>query len=71
MHATDCIVYIIIVQVNTCQICFLLLPDIKVKEPTEESLTKKIRQYMKPKFMTVAEAAKQLVQIIENNPDTG
>ncbi|KAJ0173621.1 hypothetical protein K1T71_010770 [Dendrolimus kikuchii] len=49
----------------------LCLLDIKVKEPTDESLTKKIRQYMDPKFMTVAEAAKQLVQIIENNPDAG
>ncbi|KAJ8723911.1 hypothetical protein PYW07_007891 [Mythimna separata] len=49
----------------------LCLLDIKVKEPTEESLTKKVRQYMDPKFMSVKEAAEQLVQIIENNPDTG
>ncbi|XP_034834317.1 diphthine methyl ester synthase isoform X1 [Maniola hyperantus] len=49
----------------------LCLLDIKVKEPTEESLTKKVRQYMDPKFMSVKEAAEQLVQIIENKPDTG
>lgn len=48
----------------------LCLLDIKVKEPTEESLTKKIRQYMDPKFMSVKEAASQLVQIIENKSDT-
>lgn len=45
--------------------------DIKVKEPTDESLTKKVRQYMDPKFMSVKEAAMQLVKIIENNPRTG
>lgn len=48
-----------------------LFSDIKVKEPTEESLTKKVRQYMDPKFMSVKEAASQLVQIIERNPDSG
>lgn len=48
----------------------LCLLDIKVKEPTEESLTKKVRQYMDPKFMSVKEAAQQLIQIIENNPDS-
>lgn len=50
--------------------CFIIT-DIKVKEPTEESLTKKIRQYMDPKFMSVQEAAVQLVQIIESNPNSG
>lgn len=45
--------------------------DIKVKEPTEESLTRKVRQYMDPKFMSVKEAAEQLVQIIENKLETG
>ncbi|XP_075982508.1 diphthine methyl ester synthase isoform X2 [Anticarsia gemmatalis] len=49
----------------------LCLLDIKVKEPTEESLTKKVRQYMDPKFMSVKEAAIQLIQIIEKNPDSG
>ncbi|KAJ2953325.1 hypothetical protein O0L34_g913 [Tuta absoluta] len=49
----------------------LCLLDIKVKEPTEESLTKKVRQYMDPKFMSVKEAAAQLVQIIERKPESG
>ncbi|CAG9789318.1 unnamed protein product [Diatraea saccharalis] len=49
----------------------LCLLDIKVKEPTEESLTKKVRQYMDPKFMSVKEASAQLVEIIENNPASG
>lgn len=48
-----------------------LFLDIKVKEPTEESLTKKVRQYMDPRFMSVKEAAEQLVRIIENTPDSG
>lgn len=48
----------------------LCLLDIKVKEPTEESLTKKVRQYMEPKFMSVKEAASQLVQIIDNKQGT-
>lgn len=34
-------------------------------------MTKKVRQYMDPKFMSVKEAAIQLVQIIENNPSKG
>ncbi|XP_028159577.1 diphthine methyl ester synthase [Ostrinia furnacalis] len=49
----------------------LCLLDIKVKEPTEESLTKKVRQYMDPKFMSVKEAAQQLLQIIENKSNPG
>ncbi|XP_011550520.3 diphthine methyl ester synthase [Plutella xylostella] len=49
----------------------LCLLDIKVKEPTEESLCKKVRQYMDPKFMSVKEAASQLLQIIGNKPDAG
>lgn len=44
----------------------MLVSDIKVKEPTEESLTKKVRQYMDPKFMSVKDAARQLVEIIAN-----
>lgn len=42
----------------------LCLLDIKVKEPTLESLMKKKREYMPPRFMSVAEAAEQLHQII-------
>jgi diphthine synthase len=43
----------------------LCLLDIKVKEPTFESMTKKKKEYMPPKFMSVSEAADQLLQIIE------
>lgn len=39
--------------------------DIKVKEPTLESLTKKKREYMPPKFMSVSEACSQILKIIE------
>ncbi|CAF4911464.1 unnamed protein product [Pieris macdunnoughi] len=49
----------------------LCLLDIKVKEPTEESLTKKVRQYMKPKFMTVCEASTQLLHIIKEKLNSG
>lgn len=44
----------------------LCLLDIKVKEPTLESLTKKKREYMPPMFMSVAEASQQLLAIIGN-----
>jgi diphthine synthase len=44
----------------------LCLLDIKVKEPTMESLMKKKREYMPPKFMSVSEAADQLLQIIDS-----
>lgn len=43
----------------------LCLLDIKVKEPTLDSILKKKKEYMAPKFMSVAEAANQLIQIIE------
>jgi len=43
----------------------LCLLDIKVKEPTPESLMRKRKEYMPPRFMTVAEAAHQLLSIVE------
>lgn len=45
----------------------LCLLDIKVKEPTLESLMRggKRKEYMPPRFMTVAEAAQQLLAIVE------
>lgn len=53
----------------------LCLLDIKVKEPTLESLTKKKKEYMPPKFMSVSEASQQLLAIIsrleESNVDDG
>lgn len=39
--------------------------DIKVKEPTLESLTKKKKEYMPPRFMSVAEASQQILEIIK------
>lgn len=44
----------------------LCLLDIKVKEPTLESMTRKKKEYMPPRFMSVMEAADQLLQIIES-----
>lgn len=38
--------------------------DIRVKEPTLESLTKKKKEYQPPHFMSVSEAAGQLLEII-------
>lgn len=47
----------------------LCLLDIKVKEPTLESLCKKNKEYMPPKFMSVSEAAEQLSRIIEQKTE--
>jgi diphthine synthase len=43
----------------------LCLLDIKIKEPTLDSILKKTKVYMPPKFMSVSEAADQLLQILE------
>lgn len=43
----------------------LCLLDIKVKEPTIESITKRNKEYMPSQFMSVSEAASQLLQVIE------
>ncbi|XP_035743997.1 diphthine methyl ester synthase-like [Vespa mandarinia] len=43
----------------------LCLLDIKVKEPTLESILSKKKIYMPPKYMTVAEASNQLISILE------
>ncbi|XP_026478272.1 diphthine methyl ester synthase-like [Ctenocephalides felis] len=49
----------------------LCLLDIKVKEPTLESLTKKKREYEPPRFMKTSEAADQLLQIVEKLRSNG
>lgn len=49
----------------------LCLLDIKVKEPTFESMTKKKKEYMPPKFMSVSEAADQLLQIVDKKKAEG
>jgi diphthine synthase len=43
----------------------LVLLDIKVKEPTEESLARGRPVYLPPRFMTAAVAARQLLEIEE------
>ncbi|KAF5303612.1 hypothetical protein FQA39_LY09859 [Lamprigera yunnana] len=48
-------------QRNLHTLCLL---DIKVKEPTPESLTKKKKEYMPPSFMTVAKGVQQLLEIV-------
>ncbi|XP_076656672.1 diphthine methyl ester synthase-like [Halictus rubicundus] len=53
-------------QRNLHTLCLL---DIKVKEPTLESLMKKKKEYMPPKFMTVSEAAAQLIEILEKQTE--
>ncbi|XP_031825391.1 diphthine methyl ester synthase [Nomia melanderi] len=53
-------------QRNLHTLCLL---DIKVKEPTLESLTKKKKVYMPTKFMTVSEAVDQLMQIIRKKEE--
>lgn len=42
-----------------------------MKEPTLESLMKKKREYQPPRFMSVSEAAQQLVQIIVKKRKNG
>ncbi|XP_012537992.2 diphthine methyl ester synthase [Monomorium pharaonis] len=49
----------------------LCLLDIKVKEPTLESITKKKKEYMPPRFMSVNEAASQLITILDNKIQDG
>lgn len=48
----------------------LCLLDIRVKEPTMDSLMKKKREYEPPRFMSCAVAAQQLVQIIAGLTET-
>lgn len=48
----------------------LCLLDIRVKEPTLESLMKKKREYEPPRFMSCAVAAEQLVAIVEGLSST-
>ena len=49
----------------------LCLLDIKVKEPTLESLMKKKKDYLPPRFMSVNEAAGQLLEILDNKLKNG
>ena len=49
----------------------LCLLDIRVKEPTYESLTSKKIEFEPPRFMSVNQAADQLLQIVENKRVVG
>ncbi|XP_076638276.1 diphthine methyl ester synthase [Colletes latitarsis] len=49
-------------QRNLHTLCLL---DIKVKEPTPETITKKKKEYMQPRFMSVSEAASQLIETFQ------
>lgn len=46
-------------------------PDIRVKEPTLESLTRKKKEYQPPRFMSVAEASQQLLEIVNRRRAEG
>lgn len=45
----------------------LCLLDIKVKEPTEESLCMKVKEYMEPRFMDTKTAVEQLLEAAKEN----
>ncbi|CAI2378122.1 unnamed protein product [Moneuplotes crassus] len=45
----------------------LCLLDIKVKEPTEESLCMKVKEYMPPRFMSCKTAVEQLIEAAKEN----
>ncbi|XP_015109166.1 diphthine methyl ester synthase [Diachasma alloeum] len=49
----------------------LCLLDIKVKEPTLESLMRRKKEYMPPKFMSVAEASDQLIRVLDKRKEEG
>lgn len=49
----------------------LCLLDIRVKEPTMESIMKKKREYQPPRFMSCSEAVDQLLQILANKRESG
>lgn len=45
--------------------------DIRVKEPTLASLTRKKKEYQPPRFMSVAEASQQLLEILKRRRAEG
>lgn len=48
----------------TANLHTLCLLDIQVKEPTPESIIKKMKTYLPPRFMSVKEAASQLLELV-------
>lgn len=59
----------------SCHLVFFLSSsnstDIRVKEPTLESLIKKKREYQPPRFMSVSEASQQLLEIVKKRRVSG
>lgn len=51
--------------------CIFFITDIRVKEPTLESLMKKKREYQPPRFMSVSEASQQLLEIVKKRRAEG
>lgn len=49
----------------------IIQTDIRVKEPTLESLMKKKREYQPPRFMSVSEASQQLLEILKKHRANG
>jgi len=56
-----------ILKNRECGYHTLCLLDIKVKEQSEENLIKGKKIYEPPRFMTTAQAAEQLMHIVDNN----
>lgn len=58
-------------------VCIILLLksslflDIQVKEPTPESIIKKMKTYLPPRFMSVKEAASQLLELVLSGATEG
>lgn len=50
---------------------FFYFADIRVKEPTLESLMRKKREYQPPRFMSVSEASQQLLEILKKRRSEG
>ncbi|KAL1534781.1 diphthine methyl ester synthase [Salvia divinorum] len=48
----------------------LCLLDIKVKEPSLESLCRGKKVYEPPRFMTINTAVEQLLEVVQNHPDS-
>lgn len=60
-----------IIQFSLNLFFLLFLIDIRVKEPTLESLMKKKREYQPPRFMSVSEASQQLLEIVKKQRASG
>jgi len=60
--------YAKILKNRECGYHSLCLLDIKVKEQSEENLVRGRKIFEPPRFMTTAQAAQQLLEIVENKP---